>query len=69
MGRESHTDMVEGNIGAVEQRKRRIAGLAALALGLAAVLMARPTGAIWWIILFSLFWFGALGLFQAREKT
>jgi hypothetical protein len=58
-----------GNIDAAEQRKRLIFGAVALAGALAWVLTGRASSFSGAIVLFALFWFGALGFFQAKEKT
>lgn len=61
--------MIKGNIGPSEARKRLLLGLIAIAMGGAWVL-AGGAKSLWGAtILFTLFWFGALGLFQAKEKT
>lgn len=55
------------NIGPRERRKRLILGVAALGV---AVLLALAGQSRWWRVgLFFLFWLGALGLLQAKEKT
>jgi hypothetical protein len=59
------------NIGPRERRKRLMFGSAALAVGAAIALLLifidAPLG--WRAPLFLPFFFGALGVFQAREKT
>jgi hypothetical protein len=59
------------NIGPRERRKRLVFGVAALGVGAAIavllVLIDAPLG--WRIPLFLPFFFGGLGVFQAREKT
>jgi hypothetical protein len=59
------------NIGPRERRKRLAFGFAALGvgtvIGLLLILIHAPL--IWRLPLFLLFFFGALGVFQAREKT
>lgn len=59
------------NIGPGERRKRLLTGMAMLAVGALVALALILTGAErWWrVALFVPFWMGALGLFQAREKT
>lgn len=59
------------NIGLGERRKRLVFGVAMLALGLVAAtaLVSSGVGRVWRLGLFLPFWMGALGLFQAREKT
>ena len=59
------------NIGPRERRKRLFAGMAGLAVGvgLALILISAGVGQAWRLVLFLPYWFGALGVFQAREKT
>ena len=59
------------NIGPRECRKRLVMGIAMLAvgIGLAGVLLFTGVDRFWRIILFFPFWMGAMGFFQAREKT
>jgi len=59
------------NIGPEGQRRRLYGGLIALALGIAglAVLLLTNTSRWWRLALFPAFWQGALGVFQAMEKT
>ena len=59
------------NIGANERRKRFGAGIVGLAVGglLAVVLIALHAPAYWRALLFFPFFFGALGVFQSRDKT
>ncbi len=61
--------MFKGNIGPSEGRKRLLLGVVALAMGGAWVLGGRATTLSGALILFAFFWFGVLGLFQAKEKT
>jgi len=61
--------MIEGNIEPSEQRKRLLFGLLAFAMGGAWVLGGWANSLSGAIILFTLFWFGTLGMFQAKEKT
>jgi hypothetical protein len=59
------------NIGPGERRKRLSAGVVGFAVGavLAAVLIALRAPAMWRLLLFFPFLFGALGVFQSRDKT
>ena len=59
------------NIGPGERRKRLSAGVVGFAVGavLAAVLIAMRAPALWRLLLFFPFLFGALGVFQSRDKT
>jgi len=59
------------NIGPNERRKRLGAGLVGLTVAalLAAVLIALHAPAYWRLLLFFPFLFGALGVFQSRDKT
>ena len=59
------------NIGPGERRKRFNAGIIGLSVGivLAALLIALRAPAMWRLLLFFPFLFGALGVFQARDKT
>ncbi|HKR07621.1 MAG TPA: hypothetical protein VJS39_00410 [Gemmatimonadaceae bacterium] len=59
------------NIGPNERRKRMSAGIVGLTVGalLAAVLIALHAPAYWRTLLFFPFFFGALGVFQSRDKT
>jgi hypothetical protein len=59
------------NIGQAERRKRLTFGLFMLVAGLAigTLLIAARAGALWRLILFLPFAGGAIGFFQAREKT
>lgn len=63
--------MTQGNIGPREVQKRLLIGVAALCVGaaLAVGLIVADAGRGWRIGLFVPLWLGALGLFQAREKT
>ncbi len=58
-----------GNIGVSEQRKRLIFGIFAVAAAIAWVLTGRASSFSGAVVLFALFWFGALGILQAKEKT
>jgi hypothetical protein len=59
------------NIGPKERRKRLVAGatMCAVGAGIAAALIVFHQDRSWRIFLFIPFWVGALGLFQARERT
>jgi len=59
------------NIGPGERRKRFGAGVVGFAVGvvLAAVLIVMHASALWRLLLFFPFLFGALGVFQSRDKT
>ena len=59
------------NIGPRERRKRLSAGVVGFGVGivLAAVLVAMRAPALWRLLLFFPFLFGALGVFQSRDKT
>jgi hypothetical protein len=60
---------VEGNLGASERRKRLAFGIFSLIAAFGLALSGRVSSFYGWVILFMLFWLGALGLFQAKEKT
>jgi hypothetical protein len=59
------------NIGPMEIRKRRLMGVAMLALGvvLAVVFAHADVSRGWYAALLLPFWIGTLALFQARKKT
>ncbi len=59
------------NIGPGERRKRLIFGLISWGVGILLALALIASGASrWWRLVLALpFWLGALGVFQAREKT
>jgi hypothetical protein len=59
------------NIGPRGQRQRLTFGLVSLAIAvlLSAALFALDAGRAWRIALFVPLWIGALGVFQARDKT
>jgi hypothetical protein len=59
------------NIGPRARRKRLMAGIAALTVGIGVGVGLVSTGADRWgrLGLFFPFWMGALGVFQAQEKT
>jgi uncharacterized membrane protein len=59
------------NIGARERRKRLSVGIVALSVGvvIAVLLVAVRAPLVWRLPLFLPFYVGALGYFQARDKT
>jgi hypothetical protein len=59
------------NIGARERRKRLMVGVVALSLGAIIAVLLVVVGAplVWRLPLFLPFYAGALGFFQARDKT
>jgi len=59
------------NIGVAERRKRLLFGVAALGVGaiIAALLIVIGAPLIWRLPLIFLFYVGALGFFQSRDKT
>lgn len=59
------------NIGPREQRKRRLLGIVALTIGVAAAFVLVVYSAPRWsrIVIFFPIWMAGLGLLQAREKT
>jgi hypothetical protein len=59
------------NIGAAEQRKRRVVGIVALAAAVALLvwLDLSHAGRWWRLGAFPLLWVGALGFLQARART
>jgi hypothetical protein len=59
------------NIGAGERRKRLVVGIAALSAGviMAVLLVAVGAPLVWRLPLVFLFYVGALGFFQSRDKT
>jgi len=59
------------NIGPRERRQRLLAGIAGMvvAFGGLALLVATGLDRAWRVALFVPFWFGALGLAQARART
>ncbi|HEX9663282.1 MAG TPA: hypothetical protein VGB27_13415 [Candidatus Binatia bacterium] len=61
--------MITGNIGPLEQRKRLIFGIMAFAAACGWAITGRASSLVGGIVLFALFWFGALGIYQAKEKT
>jgi hypothetical protein len=61
--------MITGNIRPSEQRKRLIFGVMAIAAACGWAITGRASSRMGGIILFALFWFGALGIYQAKEKT
>jgi hypothetical protein len=66
---ERANDHPAGNIAPREQRKRLLFGIIAAAAAIAWVWTGRASSFSGAILLFVLFWFGALGVLQAREKT
>lgn len=61
--------MAEGNLSPAERRKRLIFGAVAVVAGFVLAISGRVDSFYGWALLFMLFWVGALGLFQAKEKT
>jgi hypothetical protein len=61
--------MPSGNIAPSEQRKRLIFGVFAVAAASAWALTGRAGALSGALVLVILFWFGVLGLLQARTKT
>jgi hypothetical protein len=59
------------NIGVGERRKRVLFGVAAMGLGaiIATLLIAIDAPLLWRLPLIFLFYVGALGFFQSRDKT
>ncbi len=59
------------NIGPREQRKRRLLGIVALTIGVAAAFVLVVYDAPRWtrLVVFLPVWIAGLGLLQAREKT
>ena len=59
------------NIGAAERRKRLVVGVAALGAGVIIAILLIAVGAplVWRLPLVFLFYVGALGVFQSRDKT
>jgi hypothetical protein len=59
------------NIGTGERRKRLVFGIVASAVGvvIAALLVVIHAPLVWRLPLFLPFYVGALGVFQARDKT
>jgi hypothetical protein len=64
-------DLCIPNIGPRERRRRLIGGAVSLALGVIAAALLLGFGAqrAWRIVVFLPVWAGALGLFQAKERT
>jgi hypothetical protein len=60
-----------GNIGTGERRKRLVFGIVAFGAGMviAVLLIAARAPLVWRLPLFLVFYAGALGVFQARDKT
>jgi hypothetical protein len=61
--------MSESNLDSAEQRKRLIFGIVGVIAGFGWAFYGGIGSLYGWVILFLLFWLGALGLFQAKEKT
>ena len=61
----------KANIGVSERRKRLTFGIGALSVGvvIAVLLIGIRAPLAWRLPLFFPFWVGALGVFQARDKT
>jgi hypothetical protein len=59
------------NIGALERRKRLTFGIVASSVGvvIAVLLVVVHAPVVWRLPLFLPFYVGALGIFQARDKT
>jgi hypothetical protein len=60
--------MITGNIGPLEQRKRRIFGVMAFAAACGWAITGRASSLVGGIVRFALLWFGALGIYQLRKK-
>ncbi|MGH7827932.1 MAG: hypothetical protein ACREQ7_22495 [Candidatus Binatia bacterium] len=60
---------MDGNIGPTERRKRLILGVFAVIAGFVLAVAGGVGSFCGWALLFMVFWLGALGLFQAKEKT
>jgi hypothetical protein len=60
---------ITGNIGRSEQRKRLMFGVLAGAAAIAWIVTGRGSSFSGALFLFVLFWFSALGILQAKEKT
>jgi hypothetical protein len=60
-----------GNIGTAERRKRLVFGIVAFGVGvvIAVLLVVTRAPLVWRLPLFLVFYVGALGVFQARDKT
>ncbi|HEX9382045.1 MAG TPA: hypothetical protein VF908_01480 [Gemmatimonadaceae bacterium] len=60
-----------GNIGTGERRKRLVFGIMAFGVGIviAVLLVAARAPLVWRLPLSLVFYAGALGVFQARDKT
>lgn len=63
--------MAVANIGPQGIRRRRMVGVVAGVAGVAVVgvLALSPASPLWRLTAFPLFWIGAVGWLQAREKT
>jgi hypothetical protein len=60
-----------GNIGTAERRQRLVFGIVAFGAGvvIAVLLVVARAPLVWRLPLFLVFYAGALGVFQARDKT
>lgn len=60
-----------GNIGTGERRKRLVFGIVAFGVGvlIAVLLVVADAPLVWRLPLLLVFYVGALGVFQARDKT
>jgi MFS family permease len=60
-----------GNIGRGERRKRLVFGIVAFGVGavIAVLLVVADAPLVWRLPLLLVFYVGALGVFQARDKT
>lgn len=60
-----------GNIGTGERRKRFVFGMVAFGVGvvITVLLVVARAPLVWRLPLFLVFYVGALGVFQARDKT
>jgi hypothetical protein len=60
-----------GNIGTRERRKRLVFGIVAFGVGavIAVLLVVADAPLVWRLPLLLVFYVGALGVFQARDKT
>jgi hypothetical protein len=60
-----------GNIGTAERRKRLVFGIVTFGAGvvIAVLLVVARAHLVWRLPLFLVFYAGALGVFQARDKT
>ncbi|HMH84803.1 MAG TPA: hypothetical protein VK529_02575 [Gemmatimonadaceae bacterium] len=60
-----------GNIGTGERRKRLVFGIVAFGVGvvITVLLVVARAPLVWRLPLFLVYYVGALGVFQARDKT